>query len=382
MAPKENSSAPIQTSSSVKNLKDYKLNGNFFLGIIILFGIFLLVSLFQFFPAFLAAVIFYVLSKPFVQWLVKKKKWKKSRAAVLVIIISFFIILLPVVALVSLLYSKIQTLAANPQVINQSIQNLDATIKQKFGIQLISADTGSEVQHFITNILTIVLSQGLNFFSAVIMMYFLLYFLLISMNRIEAGIVFYLPFPRSKIMLFGHELVGQTFSNAVGIPLIMVVEGVFSYFGYLIAGLPQAGLWGVVTGVASLIPLVGTGLVWAPVSAYFFITGNNWQGVFILVWGVIVLGMLDNVVRFLLAKKMADVHPIVTVLGVIMGIKYFGIIGLIIGPLLISYFILLLRIYYTEYEQPKKIKVVKRQQWPRYLKPWTGTKKAVAKVTE
>ncbi len=313
------------------------------------------------------------------QWLVKKKKWKKNQAAALVIFISFFIILLPIATLASLLYNKIHTLAANPEIINESIKNFDAAIKQKFGIELLSAETTNTVQSTVTNLLKVVLNQGLNFFSSIIMMYFILYFLIIGMNRIEAATVFYLPFPRSKIMLFGHELVGQTFSNAVGIPAIAVIEGLFGFLGYLITGLPEAGLWGVVTGFASVIPLVGTALVWVPVSVYFFITGNNWQGIFIALWGLLLLGTLDNVIRFLLARKMADVHPIVTVLGVIMGIKYFGIIGLIIGPLLISYFILLLRIYYTEYQQPRKPKEIKKQQWPRYLKPWSGTKKGITR---
>ena len=85
---------------------------------------------------------------------------------------------------------------------------------------------------------------------------------------------------------------------------------------------------------------------------------NNfiWQGVFLLAWGLTILSATDNVVRFVLAKKMADVHPMVTVLGVIVGLNYFGITGLVFGPLLISYFIILLRIYYEEYQVPSQRK--------------------------
>jgi len=109
-----------------------------------------------------------------------------------------------------------------------------------------------------------------------------------------------------------------------------------------------------VTGFASVIPIVGTGLVWVPAGIYMLVIGQTWQGIFILIWGGVVLSSMDNVVRFLLAKRMADVHPIVTVLGVILGLHYFGITGLIFGPLLISYFIILLRIYYQEYQPQKK----------------------------
>jgi predicted PurR-regulated permease PerM len=84
------------------------------------------------------------------------------------------------------------------------------------------------------------------------------------------------------------------------------------------------------------------------------------EGVGLIAWGAIVLGTMDNIVRFVLAKKMADVHPLVTLLGVIMGLKYFGITGLIFGPLLISYFLILLKIYYQEFQQTPTVIKKKR----------------------
>jgi len=68
--------------------------------------------------------------------------------------------------------------------------------------------------------------------------------------------------------------------------------------------------------------------------------GNTWQGFAVLAWSALIMGSADNVIRFVLAKRMADVHPVVTVLGVIMGLNYMGVPGLIFGPLLISYFII------------------------------------------
>jgi predicted PurR-regulated permease PerM len=79
----------------------------------------------------------------------------------------------------------------------------------------------------------------------------------------------------------------------------------------------------------------------------------------VLGWSAIVMGSADNVIRFMLAKRMADVHPVITVLGVIMGLNYMGLPGLIFGPLLISYFMILIKIYYSTYrktpiEKPEK----------------------------
>lgn len=332
--------------------QDHKINSYFFLGIILLFAVFILFSLTEFFTAFLAAIMFYVLSKQFVEWLVKKKHWKKSWAAILVIIISFFIILVPVSLLAAMLFTKVQTVAGNMQTdLIQPLQNLDTFLQQRFHFMLISEKNIAQAQSILTEFISSLLNQGINLVGSIAMMYFFLYFMIVNINRMEAAIIVYLPFGRNRIQLFGEELKAQTFSNAVGVPLIAVVQGGFAYFSFLITGVPEPGFWAVITGFASILPIVGTGLVWIPMGVYLILTGLTWQGVFILIWGVVVLSSMDNVVRFILAKKMADVHPVVTVLGVIIGLKYFGITGLIFGPLIISYFIILLRIYYTEYQQ-------------------------------
>jgi predicted PurR-regulated permease PerM len=317
------------------------------------------------------------LAKPLFDKLIKKRKWKKGAAALLIIIVSFFIILLPIITLVSLLYDRIASVVLHPENIMNSLKNFDAYLQQRFDVKLLSDKNIADVQSYATTGLSIILTQSLTFFSTIIMTYFFLYFMIINTGRMEAAIVFYLPFKKDKLMLFGNELVAQTFSNAVGIPLIAVAQGVCGYLSFFIAGIPEAGFWGVIAGFASVIPVVGTGIVWVPISIYLFATGASWQGIFVAVWGLLIMGSADNVIRFLLAKRMADVHPIVTVLGVIMGLKYFGFAGLIFGPILISFFILLLKIYYIEYQKPATAKRVSkpRQLMPSYMQPFLGGNK-------
>ncbi|HVX27493.1 MAG TPA: AI-2E family transporter [Parafilimonas sp.] len=364
----------------MENAKDLKINKYVFLSIIILFAIFLFSSLIQFVSAFLGALTLYVLSKPFACWLLKKG-WSKSMSSILIIIISFFVILLPIAGLVSLLYNKISAVLANPTIITDSVKQVDAVIQQHFHYKLISDDTIHSIQSYASTILSAVLKQSLNFVTTILMMYFFLYYMHQNMNRMEAGIVFYLPFKKDKIKLFGDELVQQTFSNSIGIPAISVAQGLAGFLCYWIAGINQAGFWGVVTGFAALIPVVGTGLVWIPAVVYLFIIGHTWQAVFTILFGALIMGTLDNIIRFILAKKMADVHPIITVLGVILGLKYFGFLGLIFGPLLISYFIILLKIYYVEYEQPVLQRPGKKRQiMPVYMQPFLGFKKSARKT--
>jgi predicted PurR-regulated permease PerM len=336
------------------NKQDLKINRYFFLAVIIVFALLLLWALMDFFTAFLAATMFYVLSKPLVYWLGKRWNWKRSSAAILVITVSFFIILLPIGLFATMIYSKVVQVAAHPDDIIKPFKHFGEIIQQRFGINIISKDSLAKIQGIATQTISNLLNGSFNFFTTITMMYFFLYFMIIKTGKLEAGLILYLPFKRSKMLLFGDELKAQTFSNAVGVPLICVVHGVLSYFGYLIAGVNDAGFWGVVTGFASVLPLVGTGLIWVPTSIYLLAQGSNWQGVFLIGWGLLVIGISDNVIRFVLAKRMADVHPIVTVLGVIIGLKYFGITGLIFGPLIISYFLILSKIYYVEYQKPQE----------------------------
>ncbi len=335
----------------MENQSDYKVNRYFFLAIILLLFFFLFYSLVQFFSAFLGAVMFYVLSRPLVEWLTKRKGWKKGLVALLIILISFFLILLPVTIFVSMLYSRISSLVNNPANIIAAVKNFDATVQQKFDFQLISTKTLDAIPTYLAAIFREVVNQGLGFFATITMMYFFLYFMILNINRMEAAIILYLPFKREKINRFGKELVAQTFSNAVGIPLIAIAQGLCAFACYWIAAVPEPGFWGVLTAFASVLPIIGSGLIWLPISLYLLLTGQTWQGIFVIGWSALVVGTIDNILRFILAKRMADVHPVVTVLGVIMGLQYFGFTGLIFGPLLISYFLILLQMYYAEYQQ-------------------------------
>jgi predicted PurR-regulated permease PerM len=326
-------------------LSTNKINKSFFLSIILLFGVLLVFSMREFFAAFLGSIMFYVLFKPWIEYLVGKKKWKKSRAAALIVIVSFFIIMLPIIAFSSLIFNKVAPLISHPEIIKSYIE----TIQHKFNVIILSEKNIAQIQSYATGLVSGILNMGLSLFSSITMMYFFLYFLLVSVGKLEAGIILFLPFEKRRILQFGSELKAQTFSNAIGVPLIAVAQGISAFVAYYIAGVPEAAFWAILTGFASIIPIVGTGIIWVPICVYLFVAGNTWQGFAVLGWSAIIMGSADNVIRFMLAKRMADVHPVITVLGVIMGLNYMGIPGLIFGPLLISYFVILVKIYNSTY---------------------------------
>jgi predicted PurR-regulated permease PerM len=104
-----------------------------------------------------------------------------------------------------------------------------------------------------------------------------------------------------------------------------------------------------------MMPVVGAALIYVPLTISLFVGGETGKGIAMAIWGFGLIGLVDNLFRFLLNKKLGDIHPLITIFGVIVGIQLFGFIGLIFGPLLISMFLLLLKIYSSEF-------IVKRRE--------------------
>jgi len=131
--------------------------------------------------------------------------------------------------------------------------------------------------------------------------------------------------------------------------LVALFQGIIALIGYLIFGVPEPLFWFTITAISSMIPLVGTALGIIPVSILLFSQGHTWAAIGILIYGFAVVGVTDNLVRLYVLEKLSSVHPLITLIGVIIGVPLFGFIGLIFGPLLISLFLLILKIYRKEY---------------------------------
>lgn len=331
-----------------------KLKQVFVLATLVFLGLFLFLNLFPFVGAFLGAVIFYIILRPLFYFLSEKKKWNKSRSALLVMLISFLVLLLPVFTVLYMLSDKIGYLFNHSNEIMQGLRSMSLSIKEYAGVDIFSEEKLTALQEQGAALIPSVLSNVLEIFSSILFMYFILYFMLTSSRKMEATIFEYMPFTFEDNDLLADELRKMTISNAIGIPLLGSIQAIFAIIGFWIFGLPEPVFWGVITGFMSVVPMFGTMIVWIPLGIYLYGTGMHWQGIALLIYGGAVIMNVDNVFRFMLAKKMADVHPLITVFGVIIGIKLFGFVGLIFGPLLLSYFLLLIKIYRGEYVVNKK----------------------------
>jgi predicted PurR-regulated permease PerM len=184
--------------------------------------------------------------------------------------------------------------------------------------------------------------------------------MLVNGRELEARLYEYIPLKDENVLRLGNEFRKLVIANAVGIPLIAVIQGIVSLIGYFIFSVPEPFFWFAVTCFTAMLPVVGAAAVYVPMGIYLIAAGNTWQGIGVLIYGFAVVGTSDNISRFMLAKKIGDVHPLITVFGVLIGVNLFGFIGLIFGPLLISMFILLLEIYTNEFLTKKREVQVKR----------------------
>ena len=317
-------------------------------GIVIL-GCFIALSLTGFISAFLGAIIFYIICSPLLNYLHVKKKMKKGMAIFIILLLSFLIILVPTFGIANLLISKVTHILSNNTDIFFKAHNANTYINEHLGFNVMSPENIVKAQEKVTAIIPNLLNQTFTILADIAIMYFILFYLLYTEHHFKSMIIRYFPYKKENAELFIKELVSQTYSNVIGAPLLAIIQGLFSIVGFYIFGLSEPVFWGVMCGFLSFIPFVGTALVWIPAGLVQLSIGDSWQGIGLLIYGAVVITNVDNVFRFVLQKKIADVHPLTTVFGVIIGLNWFGLPGLIFGPVLISYFLIMIKIYSLEY---------------------------------
>ena len=321
----------------------------FFLLVIILLGIILFIQLKTFLPALLGSYTLYVILRKYMFILQARYKWKKVLAASVLMLLSFIIILLPIFLLINMMSSKISFAVQHSSQVLTSIKGFINQYELKYGFELLSDENINKISAWAANTLPSILGATINTITTIAVMYFILYFMLTDGRRMEAGFYDMVPLKDENVLLLRKEMNSLVFSNALGIPLIALLQGVVALIGYLVLGVEEPAFWFVITCIASMLPIVGAAVAYIPVAVLFFASGHPTKGIIMLIFGFAIIGSVDNIFRFWLQKKLGDVHPLITVFGVIIGINLFGFIGLIFGPLLIALFILLIRIYANEF---------------------------------
>jgi len=321
----------------------------FFIILLLLLGLLLFLQLYSFLPALLGAISLYILMHRWMFYLTEKKKWRKGWTALLLMLLSIIVILLPVAMLINMLSSKVTYAVQHSSELVAALKTLSSDIEQRYDISIISHENINKLGDTIAQSLPQIVGSTFNILTTIFFMYFILYFMLVNGRKMEDALYEHVPLKDENVSKLGYEVNRMVVSNAIGIPVIALAQGVVALIGYLLIGVNEPFFWFGVTCIAAMIPVVGAALAYVPIALIFLANGQNWQGIAMLLFGFGIIGTIDNILRFSLLKRLGNVHPLTTVFGVIIGLNLFGFIGLIFGPLLISLFILLLKIYSNEF---------------------------------
>ena len=180
--------------------------------------------------------------------------------------------------------------------------------------------------------------------STFVMLYAFFYFLLSGRELLEK-VLYYIPLEPEDENLMVEKFLSVTRATLKGSLVIGIVQGLLAGAGFAVAGIEGAAFWGTVMAVLSIIPAVGTGLVWVPAVIYLFVVGKTGVAIALGVWCMVVVGTVDNFLRPALVgrdTKMPDLMVLISTLG---GLFYFGAVGFIIGPVVAALFIAAWEIY-------------------------------------
>jgi predicted PurR-regulated permease PerM len=306
-------------------------------------------ELYVFFPGLLGALTLYILSRESYFQLVYHRKWKKGRTAGLYLLVYFFLLALLVYLTVSLLEKQVHPFLTDPALQLGKAKAAVADVQQKAGITFISEETLSSLQQKITNFIPLLVNDMANLLANLAIMLFILYYMLVHGQEMESYLRNIIPLKQQNIQLLARETKRLVKASALGIPLISIIQGITATVGYVLFGVHDFVLWGFLTGVFAFFPVVGTMIIWVPLVTFMYVSGDHLNAIVLFFYSLIVTGNVDYLARITLLKKMGHIHPVVTVLGVIVGLGLFGFLGLIFGPLLVNYIILLFRIYTNEF---------------------------------
>lgn len=206
---------------------------------------------------------------------------------------------------------------------------------------------------FVTGAAAAILQATLSAMLALVIGIMTMYYVLLEWPKLAERLETVMPLDpkHTRALILEFREVGR--SSFVGAIATAIVQGVFGGVGYAIAGVPHPITFGLLTALASFLPLVGTALVWGTLPIYLVLNGHVGAAVFVLIWGfIIVMGVSDYIIRPRLVGK-GHGHPLLMLFALLGGIEAIGLAGLIVAPILMSLFLAVLRIYERE-TQPSR----------------------------
>lgn len=330
------------------------------LTLIIFLGALIVDSMLPYISGVLGALTLYVVLR---KWMIKliNKGMKRSLAALTLIFISLIGIFIPLGGAVLMLSAELSNLAQKSEQVTKAFKQQVYQLEKYIDYDLSSTIDPKQASGWLTDNIQGVASGTFNIFISLGILLFILYYMLKSPKEFKDSLLVYIPLSTKTLQILGEEIDHVVRSNAIAIPLVALAQGIIALIGFFIFGVDNPLFWFVIVTIGSMIPFIGTFIGIFPVFVLSMANGNNFQAWGILIYGIAVVGMTDNLIRLVVLKKLDSTHPLITLIGVIVGIPLFGFVGLIFGPLIISLFLIIVKIYKQEYGIQRSAKKDKPQ---------------------
>lgn len=312
------------------------------------------------------ALILFVIFRSLYHFLVRRVRLRKQLAAVIVIIISIFVVLVPLYFLLNTIIGEIQQLLVNQASILASIEAGGRVLTNSLSRLNIPVDV---FQTKIEEKAMEVASQAVNYTSlfivgsiqslsqqsiGLLIMYFMLYYLFTGedsdfMHQVSVAV----PFNEENTATLLDEFRRIVRTTLIASGAVALVQGGILTIVFLIFNVQGAFLWGFIAGILSFLPLVGAPFVWVPATIVQLFQADYTAAIGILAAGLFI-SVIDNFLRPVIQKRVGEIHPFLSLLGIVIGISLFGLLGIVIGPLLLSYFVLTVQMFSREYLSGKE----------------------------
>jgi predicted PurR-regulated permease PerM len=316
--------------------------------IVVILGIVVIYGLWVYLSYFLSALVLYVLFYPLFEFCYSKLKLSKTIAALVVITITLVTIVTPLVFMTILILNEIQRFLQNGNWLD-FVEIALARLPFDINLQNFLETQISSLTNVASNFL-LTLTASVNFwFIGILLTYFTFYFLLVTDRQTLLQIALkYIPFNRTNVFKILTEFKTVTFAVLLSNTVMAIIQGTIFGLAFWLANLQSPIIWGFIAAILSFLPIVGPIFVVLPAIIIFLLSGYYYAAL-IMVILAIVLTLNDSFLRPIIQSKLGHIHPLVSVSGFILGVSLFGVIGIVVGPILLSYFLTISRLFIEEH---------------------------------
>jgi len=341
------------TSKKVQGIT-YRRNAALFVAVVVLSLSFMIIR--PFLIAILSAAVLSYIFYPIFLFLLNnmpKKLRSRELSSALTCLIVIFMVLIPVIITSNIMLGEVKSGYVFFNEFMRSSQWSPESISPLLGkwarylpqIKSIVSDVAGQfmgaLQDYLVGIPNLALS--------VIILVFSSYYFLKHGNDLYRYFSELVPLPkgRYKQILIRFDDISR--GMLTGQILVGIVQGILAWIGFILLGVPNALLFGFLTAIISIIPLMGAAFVWFPITIYLFIigtmTGEYSRAIILLLYGAFVISLIDNILKPKIIGERAKIHPLIVLFGILGGIQLFGIPGILIGPVILAIFDLAIEIY-------------------------------------